>query len=39
MKGKIFKKYDVDDDDAFERYLHVIGASINELNKQMEEVD
>jgi hypothetical protein len=27
------------DDEIFERHLYVIGASINELNEQMEEVD
>ena len=27
------------EDEAFQQYLHVIGAIIDELNEQMEEVD
>jgi len=38
MRKKIGKNNSLEDE-AFERYLHVIGASIIEFNKQMEEVD
>ena len=34
----MFEKYEVDDE-AFDKYLHVIGASINDINQQMEELD
>ena len=27
------------EDEAFQQYLHVIGAFMDELNEQMEEVD
>ena len=39
MNKKISKKYEAGDDEAFERYLYVIGTSINKINQQMEELD
>ena len=39
MRKKIFKKYESENDEAFDRYLHAIGVNIIELNEQMEEVD
>ena len=40
MWRKISKQYDAEyNDEAFDRYLHVIGANIIEFNKQMEEGD
>ena len=38
MRRKTEDKYDVENE-ALEKYLDVIGASIIEFNKQMEEVD
>lgn len=38
MRRKIFEKCDADDE-VFEKYLYAIGASINRINQQMEEVD
>ena len=32
MIKKALDKYDLDDDEAFEQYLRIIGNSINELN-------
>ena len=40
MRKKISKQNDAEyNDEAFDRYLHVIGANILEFHKQMEEVD
>jgi len=39
MRRKKVESFDAKDDEAFDKYLHVIGASIIELNEQMEEVD
>jgi len=39
MRRKILSKNEALDDEAFERYLYAIGASIIEINKQIEEVD
>jgi len=38
MRKKNLEKYD-SNDEAFNEYLQAIGASIIEINKQMEEVD
>lgn len=38
MRRKISEKCDADDE-AFERYLYAIGASINKINQQIEAVD
>jgi len=38
VRRKIFEKCDANDE-AFERYLYAIGASINKINQQIEEVD
>ena len=38
MGREIFEKCDADDE-TFERYLYAIGASINKINQQIEEVD
>lgn len=38
MRRKKLIKYDVENE-AFERCLYAIGASINDLNEQMEGVD
>lgn len=39
MRRKILEKYNEIEYEAFEKYMHVIGANIVEFNKQMEEVD
>lgn len=39
MRRKTLGKYDVGDNEAFEKYLYAIGTSINKINQQVEEVD
>ncbi len=38
MRRKILERHEINNE-AFERHLHAIGANINELNEQMEEVN
>ena len=38
MRRKNLARHEINNE-AFERHLHAIGASINELNEQMEEAD
>lgn len=39
MGKKSFEKYDLDDDEAFERYLQAIGANIFDINDQIEDIE
>jgi hypothetical protein len=39
MGKKSFEKYDLDDDEAFERYLQAIGENIIEINDQIEDIE
>ncbi len=39
MGKKSFEKYDIDDDEAFERYLQAIGENIFDINEQIEEIE
>lgn len=39
MGKKSFKKYDLEDDEAFEKYLQAIGANIFEINEQIDEIE
>jgi len=40
MRKKNLKQHDAEyNDEAFDEYLHVIGANIIEFNRQMEEVE
>ena len=39
MGKKSFKQYDLEDDEAFERYLQAIGENIFHINEQIEEIE
>ena len=39
MGKKSFIKYDLEDDEAFEKYLQVISANIFNFIEEMEEID
>jgi len=39
MGKKSFKKYNLDDDEAFERYLQTIGINIFDINEDIEEIE
>ena len=39
MGKKSFEKYDLEDDESFERYLQAIGANILDINEQIEEIE
>ncbi len=39
MGKKSFKKYDLEDEEAFEKYLQAIGANIFDINEEIEEID
>jgi len=39
MGKKSFKKYNLENDEAFERYLQVISANIFEIFEQIEEIE
>ena len=39
MGKKPFEKYNLEDDEAFEKYLQAIGANIFEINEPIEEVE
>jgi len=38
MRRKTLERHEINNE-AFDRHLHAVGASINELNEQMEEVE
>jgi hypothetical protein len=39
MGKKHFEKYDLEDDEAFEKYLQTIGANIFDINDQIDEIE
>jgi len=39
MGKKSFEKYDLDNDEAFEKYLQAIGANIFDINGQIEDME
>ena len=39
MGKKSFEKYDLEDEEAFEKYLQAIGANIFDINEEIEEID
>ena len=39
MGKKSFENYDLEDDEAFEKYLQAIGANIFDINDQIDEMD
>ncbi len=39
MGKKSFEKYDLEDEDAFEKYLQAISANIFDINEEIEEID
>jgi len=39
MRRKKLERFGNQNDEAFDKYLHVIGVSIIEFNRQMEEVE
>jgi len=40
MRKKILKQFDAqDNDEVFDKYMHVIDANIIQFNKQMEEAE
>ena len=39
MGKKSFEKYDLKDEEAFEKYMQAIGANIININEEIEEVE
>ena len=39
MGKKAFAKYDLEDEEAFEKYMQAIGANIFDINEEIEEVE
>lgn len=39
MGKKSFEKYNLEDDEGFERYLLAIGENIIDINDQIEEIE
>jgi len=39
MGKKSFEKYELEDEEAFVKYLHAIGANIFDINEEIEEID
>lgn len=39
MKKKSFEKYDLEDEEVFEKYILAIGANIFDINEEIEEIE
>jgi hypothetical protein len=39
MGKKSFEKYDLEDEEAFEKYMQAIGANIFDINEDLEEIE
>ena len=39
MGKKSFEKYNLEDDESFERYLLAIGANIFDINEEIEDLE
>jgi hypothetical protein len=39
MGKKSFEKYDLDNEEAFEKYMQAIGANIFDINEDLEEIE
>ena len=39
MGKKIFKEYDLEDDESFEKYLQVVSTNISDVIEEIEDID